>query len=698
MEINLNDFLDAFIEEAKDNLEKLNESAIALEKNKKDKELLNQIFRISHTIKGMAGSMGYEKMRSLTHTLEDLLQDVRDDKLQVTPKLVNLLFNSHDYLEKCLNSIISTSKESDEEPTVLVEDLKKLHQNEPDTMDEVEEPKKKGKKAKKAEVEVVQEKVAAEPKEVSASSENVFDITVSISGDCRMIMPRMFIILRSIEEDGKIILSKPSYQELSSPDFNPDTYDVYARVETNVIETVLDKLNKLTEIEAINSECIYGDAQVVKEVVKTETIEHIGSSQGSIAHDVHHEIPQVQASPEQPHHKAEEYLRIAASKVDNLSDMIGELMIVESLVEQRIMDKISDDPMTSKDVVRMGRLTKDIQNLSMSLRMIPLKSTIQKVVRTGRDSAEQLHKEINIIVEGEDTEIDRTIADKLYTPLMHMVRNSIGHGIEEADQRLGRNKTAEGNITIAAYNKRGSVYMEIEDDGAGLNLEKILAKATEKGIAEKDKKYTDDEITNFIFLPGFSTASQVDSVSGRGVGMDVVRTDITKIGGSVKVETTPGMGTKFTLKIPINLAILNGTIVEIMGKLYIFPTLNIREIVNVTDDSWISIKGREKMLKVRGEVIQIYPIKDLLMYHGFEKVTGEHEERLMVIVELEGLLRAIPVKNVLERREIVVKSLGNEFKNLDFISGATILGNGVVALILDIEGLLKKNEQDLISG
>ncbi|MCQ2978769.1 MAG: chemotaxis protein CheA, partial [Clostridia bacterium] len=339
----------------------------------------------------------------------------------------------------------------------------------------------------------------------------------------------------------------------------------------------------------------------------------------------------------------------------------------------------------------------DIQNLSMSLRMVPLKSTFQKVQRTGRDTAKTLDKEINLEVIGEETEIDRTITEKLYTPLMHMIRNSIGHGIEAKEDRIKKGKDPVGSVTMSAYNKRGSVYIEIEDDGKGLDRDKILNKAIEKGIASPDKNYSDDDIYNFIFLPGFSTADKVDAVSGRGVGMDVVRTDITKVGGTVRVDTVPDQGTKFTLKIPINLAIMNGTIVKIQNDTYILPTLNIREIVYVNDDNYINVKGKESMLKVRGEVIPIYPIKAILHENAvgsaISEEGSEHEEKLMVITELDDMVRAIPVTEVLERREIVVKSLGSEFAHLDFLSGASILGDGSISLIFDIEGLFKKNPE-----
>ncbi|MCQ2748831.1 MAG: chemotaxis protein CheA [Clostridia bacterium] len=727
MDFNVNEFLDAFIEETKDNLENFNETIMDLEKNKDDADLVNVCFRVAHTLKGMAGSMGFEKMRSLTHTMEDCLSDVRDGKLKVTTELINLLFKSHDFLDKCLESIIETSGENVDEPTQLIEDLKKAHSgelaSEPDAAPaapEPEAPKAEEAPAPAAEApaeEVKEEKSFEENTKVQdvemsfdvpdgANKDNCYKIDVTIDKDCKLLVARLFIITKTVGDEAKLLQSNPTLEQLSDMSFTTDNFKIEMYVETSDSKGLIEKINTVPEIENITCTSVANPSVTIEQAGERIDLDNFkaGDADPNAKHEEaassaasgEHQAAAPAAAQGGAHH-VEEYLKIAASKVDNLADMVSELMITQSLIEQRIMLLEKDDAILTKEIPRMSRLTKDIQNLSMSLRMVPLKSTLQKVIRTGRDTAQTLQKEINLAVIGEETEIDRTITEKLYTPLMHMIRNSIGHGIEDADTRKKAGKDPVGNVTISAYNKRGSVYIEIEDDGKGLDMDKILKKAIEKGIADKDKKYSDDEIANFIFLPGFSTADKVDAVSGRGVGMDVVKTDITKVGGTVRVDTHAGEGTKFTLKIPINLAIMNGTIVKIMDQTYILPTLNIREMVNVTEENWISVKGKEKMLKVRGEVLPIYPIKALLKDNGFSNPddlveSGDYEdESLMVIVELDEMVRAIPVQTVLERREIVVKSLGSEFANLDFISGASILGDGTISLIFDIEGLLKKS-------
>lgn len=731
MDFNTNEFLDAFIEETRDNLENFSECIMELEKNKNDSEIVNTIFRVAHTLKGMAGSMGFEKMRSLTHTMEDLLSDVRDGKMKATSDLVDLLFKCHDYLEKALDSIVETSTENVEEPVDLIEDLKSLHANggvksgasaPAEAAAPAEEaPKKTAKKKKEepADAPAADEAPASDDKSFEENTkidetaldgfefeipsdinkEKGYKLTVNIDKDCKLLVARMFIVLKTVSDEAKLINSSPTMEQLSDMSFQAESNAINMVIECDNIDELLKKINQVPELDTMEAVSIANPekkAEAVSERVDLTTFnpdQASGSNaQGESAQASEGGAPAAGAAAAGPHH-VEEYLKIAASKVDNLADMVSELMITQSLIEQRIMLQMAEDQILTKEVPRMSRLTKDIQNLSMSLRMVPLKSTFQKVLRTGRDTAKTLEKEINIDVIGDETEIDRTITEKLYTPLMHMIRNSIGHGIESKEDRIKKGKDPVGSVTMSAYNKRGSVYIEIEDDGKGLDRDKILNKAIEKGIAQADKKYTDDDIYNFIFLPGFSTADKVDAVSGRGVGMDVVRTDITKVGGTVRVDTIPDQGTKFTLKIPINLAIMNGTIVKIKGETYILPTLNIREIVYVTDENYVNIKGKESMLKVRGEVIPIYPIKGILDENGMgrEENDGTHAEKLMVITELDDIVRAIPVQEVLERREIVVKSLGSEFAHLDFLSGASILGDGTISLIFDIEGLFKKN-------
>jgi len=383
-------------------------------------------------------------------------------------------------------------------------------------------------------------------------------------------------------------------------------------------------------------------------------------------------------------------IRVPTHKVDNLVDMMGELIIIESLIEQEASIQFSSNDKFINNLLRMSRIMRDIQNLSMSLRMVALKSTFQKLFRIGRDTVVELKKNANIQTVGEETEIDRGIAEKIIDPLVHLVKNSISHGIENEEERIRKGKPAQGKVEIKAYSKRGNIYIEVFDDGRGISIDKVYKKAIEKKIIDPLINYREDEIMNFIFLPGFSTAEMVDNVSGRGVGLDVVKTEISKIGGKIEISSQLGQGSTFILKIPINLAVMNGTIVNILGSNYIIPTLHIKEIVRPEEKQWVSVKGKKTMLKVREDIIPMIPIDEVFGY----KQEQRDEADVIIVLELEQKLKVMPVRSIIGRREIVVKPLGSEFCNLNFLSGASILGDGKVSLILDIETLFKL--EDLI--
>ncbi|MFP4017512.1 MAG: chemotaxis protein CheA [Halanaerobiales bacterium] len=376
-------------------------------------------------------------------------------------------------------------------------------------------------------------------------------------------------------------------------------------------------------------------------------------------------------------------IRIPTRKVDNLVDMMGELIITESQIEQEASQRFGDNDSFITKLLNMSRIMKEMQYLSMSLRMVSLKSTFNKIARIARDTIDELGKDVEFILEGEDTEIDRNIAERLLKPLVHLVKNSISHGIESSELRKERGKNVKGIVRVFAYSNKGSVYIEISDDGNGIDLEKVLKKAVEKRLIEERGSYSNKEIIDLIFLPGFSTTDVVNTTSGRGVGMDVVKTEVSRIGGKIDIVNTPGKGCKFILKIPINLAVMNGTIISIDKSKYIIPTLNIKQIVQLKEEQWVEVKGQKTMVKIRDSVIPLIDMGNILG-EEIESNTG-----MIIILEMDKQLKALSVDNVEDRREIVVKPVGEEFCELDYISGASILGDGTVSLILDIEALFK---------
>lgn len=380
------------------------------------------------------------------------------------------------------------------------------------------------------------------------------------------------------------------------------------------------------------------------------------------------------------------YIRVPSQKIDQLVDLMGELLIIHSLVEQEAGGLRAGDSFMG-NLLRIGKITREIQSVSRNLQMVPLKTTFLQIHRVARDTILQLNKK-NIILQmsGEETEIDRGVEEKILEPLMHLVKNAISHGIEEEQERLVKGKALQGLVKIEAYSKRGNIYIEVSDDGCGLSIDKIFQKAEEQNLVEPSVNYTTNDIMHFIFLPGFSTAETVNNVSGRGVGLDVVKTEVMKIGGKVEIENRPGQGCTFILKIPINLAVINGMIVDLMGTNYILPSFNVRQIVQVEEKQWVQGYGNILMVCLREKAIPVIPIERIL---GSTQSSLSKKNGLVVVLEMDQKLRALPVRGIIGRKEIVVKPLGNEFSNLKFINGATILGDGKVSLIFDVENLFK---------
>lgn len=384
--------------------------------------------------------------------------------------------------------------------------------------------------------------------------------------------------------------------------------------------------------------------------------------------------------------KETSFIRVPTNKVDSLMDMLGELLILNSQMEQKVAVSECEDNDISNILSRSVKLIKVIQLSSMSLRMVQIKPTIHRLTRIIRDTASELNKKVNIEIDGEETEIDRSAAEKLFDPLMHLVRNAVSHGIEDEVDRVKLGKKAEGKVTLRVYSKRGNVYVEVEDDGKGINIEKIRQKAKKIGLIIDGKEYSDDELINFIFHPGFSTQEEINNIAGRGVGMNVVESEVNKMGGKVEVITREGVGSTFIVRIPMNLAVINGTVVEISGSKYIIPTLFIKEFCIPQTENWITMQGQNKGYMLRNTIVPV-----LTPTEFFDEDLGEAniEDKELIIFELEKKYLAFPVDKILSRQDIVSKPLDREFLKLGFASGASILGDGQVTVILDVESMFK---------
>jgi len=379
-------------------------------------------------------------------------------------------------------------------------------------------------------------------------------------------------------------------------------------------------------------------------------------------------------------------VKVDTKKLDNLLDMVGELVIAQSMVQSNPNVTEVRDRKLHTDLAQLARITSELQKTTMAMRMVPIKQTFQKMVRVLRDTAKKADKSVQLVLEGEGTEIDRNMVEKFYDPLMHMVRNSVDHGIETPPERQATGKPEEGTVVLSAYHKGGNVCIEIRDDGRGLDRERILAKAKERGLVEDGEGLTDDEIYHFMFQPGFSTAKQVTEISGRGVGLDVVQKVIDQLRGKVEVKSILGQGTTFTIALPLTLAIIDGMVVQVGHERFILPTVSVVESLRPQREDYFTVQGKGELIKIRGQLVP------LIRLHKVVSLQPDYHnpwEALVVVVEYHNNQRCLLVDRLVGRQEVVIKTLGESLKNIRVVAGGAIMGDGRVGLILDVEGIFK---------
>jgi len=382
-------------------------------------------------------------------------------------------------------------------------------------------------------------------------------------------------------------------------------------------------------------------------------------------------------------------IRVDTTKLDDLIDMVGELVITQSMIQQDLKNQLTVDKQLTRDISQFFRITSTLQQVSMTLRMIPIKQTFQRMSRLVRDLAKNAGKVVAVELIGEDTEIDRNMVDEIYNPLVHMIRNSVDHGLETPEERIKLGKPEKGLIQLKAYHRGGNIVIEITDDGKGLDTKKILQKALKNGVISSEEGLTDTEIFKFIFLPGLSTAEKVTDVSGRGVGMDVVRQAVEKLRGKIEIESSAGRGTTFITRFPLTLAIIDGMIVKVGAECYILPTISIRQALRPARDAYTNVVGKGEMINAMG---QLMPLIRLYEIFNIEPRHKEPWDGIVVVVDSESGSKCLMIDKIIGKAEVVVKSLGEGLKNVKGVAGGAILGDGRIGLIIDIEGLFELSE------
>lgn len=696
------DFWNDFILEAFEHIEEIETNVISLEQNPDDMEIIHTMFRAYHTIKGLSGFVEHTVIQEVAHKTETLMDYCRKGELKVNTKIVDAILKSSDYIKRLCEEVESYKDNSFiqkiNDLIVVLEELANVDDAQVSAAKDVTASIQPEVPQEVKEEPVAETPVVEEPVLESVPEEKVQDEDQS-QEDFFAEYKRKFGMADDSKEEK--VKEEPAKAELSDKEKDLAAFLSETAPEILVIpeEEEPDKT-----IEAVEEPVQEPTPELIKEPVAAPTLapepepvlvgasvkaETFEKASFEPAQQIKAEVNLNDNSPKK-FAANEEYMKVANSKIDHLVEMIGELIINQSLLEQHIEHNYSNDNQLITDMSGFFRTTRELQNLSMSLRMVSLKQTFQKISRIARDTIQELNKNVEFVTSGDNTEIDRVVTDKLLDPLVHLIKNAISHGVEESEQdRIKQGKNPRARVELNAYNKRGKIFIEVKDDGRGINTEIVYKKALEKGLIDPNHVYSEEEIKEFILLPGFSTAAVVDNISGRGVGMDVVKTQILKIGGKVNIESTLGKGSVFTLEVPVNHAIMNGTIIEMHGQHFIVPTINVKEILQPADSQWIFTQQKRTMLRVRENIISIVPIS--LFFKG---VKQEDHVPLVMLLELDGELRALPITNVVNRQEVVVKPVGEEFSNLKYISGMSILGTGKVSLILDIDYLFKKEVKE----
>lgn len=691
-------YLEIFIDETKEHLQNLNEQLLVLEKEPDNADTINEIFRAAHSLKGMAGTMGYKRMQRLTHDTENVFSEIRNGKMKVSADLIDTLFQSLDALEGYLENIQQTADEGTDDHEPIIKQLNDILASGTGAA-----PAAPAAQPKKEEVATADDKkgrkyrnIKLEEHEISAINEaykknmSVFGMTVYVQESCILKAARAFLVFKALEEVGEIIVSEPSVQDIEDEKFEFD-FSLYLITEANE-EKVKSVVTSVSEIEDVVLEKIESIEKISGETEqKTEEKPEIKEEKPTQA--AAQAAPQAaakQAAPAKQTAKpvVNRTVRVDIEKLDALMNQVSELIIAKNSLVSISSTENSESTLQGlhEQIEYLERITTNLHESVMKVRMVPIESVVSRFPRMIRDISKKLDKKMELYMTGEDTELDRTVIDEIGDPLMHLLRNSADHGLESKDVRIQRGKEEVGSIFLNAYQEGNNVIIEVGDDGNGIDIESVRAKGIERGIItpEQAETMTDKDVIGLLFMPSFSMAKKVSDLSGRGVGLDVVKSKIESLGGDVEVKTKLGEGTTFIIRLPLTLAIIQALMVELGGEKYAISlgTIQTIEDISVSDIKYVQSK---EVIHIRGTVIPIIRLDKIL---DIEPREEEPENLTVVIIKKGDKLAGLVVDDLIGQQEIVIKSLGKYIDNTKIISGATILGDGEVALILDANVLI----------
>ena len=699
--MDVSQYLEIFIDESEEHLQTLSDCIMVLEKEPDNKDTINEVFRAAHSLKGMAGTMGFKRMQHLTHDMENVFQEVRSDHIKVTSGMIDLLFKCLDALEGYVDNIKSTSDEGTEDNEVIIKELNYFIAK---TEGAEETGNTETSEAKEAAPESTQEEKAGQEKieltndekkairEAESNGQHIYVMTVHIQKDCLLKAARAFLVFKAVEDFGQILVYRPSSQDIEDEKFEFEFSFFLASEESE--DKIVAAAKAVSEIEKVDAEEIHLD-EYVKEAETQE--EQQAKEVAAEQKEAPAEAPKA-AEKKAPAANAKKQtnakpvtgrtVRVDIEKLDALMNQVSELIIAKNSLVSISSNESGEYQNQSfhEQIEYLERITTNLHESVMKVRMVPIESVVNKFPRMIRDLSRKLGKKMELYMTGEDTELDRTVVDQIGDPLQHLLRNSADHGLEDNATRVERGKPEVGSIFLKAFQEGNNVIIEVGDDGNGIDVAAVRDKAVERGVitAEQAENMSQKEIINILFLPSFSMAKKITDISGRGVGLDVVKSNIEALGGDVEVRTQLGEGTTFIVRLPLTLAIIQALMVEIRDEKYAIALGSISNIESIPVNEIKYVQAQE-VIHLRGAVIPLIRLDQVL---DMEEKQEEPENLTVVIVKKGDSLAGLVVDNLIGQQEIVIKSLGKYINNNKIISGATILGDGEVALILDVNTLM----------
>lgn len=699
--MDVSQYLEIFIDESEEHLQTLSDCIMVLEKEPDNKDTINEVFRAAHSLKGMAGTMGFKRMQHLTHDMENVFQEVRSDRVKVTSGMIDLLFKCLDALEGYLDNIKGTSDEGAEDNEVIIKELNDFIAK---ADGEAEAENKEVSEVKEAAPAATQEEKEGQEKielteeekkairEAESNGQHIYAMTVRIQKDCLLKAARAFLVFKAVEDFGQILVYRPSSQDIEDEKFELDFSFFLASEEET--DKIVAAAKAVSEIEKVDAEEIHLD-EYLKEAAAQE--EQQAKEAATEQKEAPAEVPKT-AEKKAPAAAAKKQtnakpvtgrtVRVDIEKLDALMNQVSELIIAKNSLVSISSNESGEYQNQSfhEQIEYLERITTNLHESVMKVRMVPIESVVNKFPRMIRDLSRKLGKKMELYMSGEDTELDRTVVDQIGDPLQHLLRNSADHGLEDNATRVERGKPEVGSIFLKAFQEGNNVIIEVGDDGNGIDVAAVRDKAVERGVitAEQAENMSQKEIINLLFLPSFSMAKKITDISGRGVGLDVVKSNIEALGGDVEVRTKLGEGTTFIVRLPLTLAIIQALMVEIRDEKYAIALGSIANIESIPVNEIKYVQAQE-VIHLRGAVIPLIRLDQVL---DMEEKQEEPENLTVVIVKKGDSLAGLVVDNLIGQQEIVIKSLGKYITNNKIISGATILGDGEVALILDVNTLM----------